>query len=516
MIKNVEYNLINHVPILYPQSCNKTMNIIYYPRYPIANADRLLHCFDKNRSHITLDNNSNFSFVKVHMNKSFKTLDHRVKAMYFYVITDDQQSYDVDFKNFNALLAWLRDDTNNHYVMVTTPVLKYKDTYYNISNDNNISIIEHSNEYLQDDHKMIKRLIQSNCYTLCDNYNIIISLYHKHILSRRLFILLTEKLNELKNFYYTPPKWLYYMNYHRILTACDFPILYLCMRPDMIDEEISTLYDMFMYKRQNIYLQTCYLKQILFTTFISSSYPMLTVKQIQMILGKNISEQLWFNTVNLPRQFSIFAEDSIYINDFYGLFATFAFKNCMWNYWLDNRHALISKLIVIYNDKQCILFDILCALFRLYNYGYEDINIRKKRVRSMWMDILTIADNKKKIIPSMLEHFIMLNQNISTPYIFLMDVFEQYDIDLHSKSMMIHYIHGKLLYNYTSLYNIMQSLNVQDSFYYFHKNVIKQRMYHILMCIYAKFGLFKTSNVSYNSTGHLLIAYLQANRKYLS
>jgi hypothetical protein len=514
MIKNVEYNLINHIPILYPQSHQDRMNIIYYPRYTIANADRLLHCFDDTKFNIIIDD-YRFKFVKVHINKTFKTLNNHVKAMYFYLIVDDEQSFDVDFENYNSTLEWLQNDVNNHYVMVTTPILKYKDIYYSISNNNNISIIEHTNECLQDDQKMIQCLIKENCYTLCDNYNIIISLYHKHILNRRLFIDLTKRLNQIKNFCYTPSKWLHFMNHHRILTACDFPILYLCMKPDMIDEDISTLYDMFMYKRQNIYLQTCYLKQILFTTFISSSYPSVTVKQIQMILGNNISEQLWFNTVNLPMQFSIYSEDSIYVNDFYGLFAAFTFKRCMWNYWSNNKHTLINKLMVLYSDKQCILFDILCALFRLYNYGYEDINISKKKVHIMWMDILSIADNKQEIIPCMLEHFIILNKNINIPYIFLMDVFNMYEIDLYTKKLFMHCCQGRLIYNHTNLYNIMQTLNDKDSFFYFHHNVIKYRMYYILMCIYAKFNLFSHSSGAHNIVGNIIISYLQLNKKYL-
>jgi hypothetical protein len=531
--KFVEYNMINNISILCPFSQNRLFsNLMFAPRYTIADADKILHCFDANKREFFIQN-APFRYVKVPLNKSFATLNNEVTALYFYVMVENTIDYDAfDFKNPLKVIRWLKTG-NNRFVLVTTPVLRYQNTLYTIANDNRLSVLEHKNNELQDDNRMLSKLIQGNCYTICDNYNIIISLYQKQLIDRDMFKTMIDLLNYMKSFDYTPDVWMQLLNQHRILSACDFPVLHLCTTPDLVcDEDILTLFhnDIFdTYRRNSVYMQASYKKQILFTSFISASYPCANVQFMKIIFGKNIADGLWFNMSSLPKEYWIFAKSSMFVNDFYGLFASFAYNDDMWCYWCENRIQLLSKLIS-YNSNNfvCILFDILCPLFRLYDVGYEGIKIKKRRIRLMWKDVLFQYKKdvrlSNEIISDIFKCLALLNNKIQVPYNFILDVYHIYDIDFGKNRIALYDSQSNKLvknvaYKQTSIYNILRQRVAQvypDSFHFFYNNVIKKRSKLILLYLYKKFGMLSTSDDNIHMlVGHLLVNYLRENMYYL-
>jgi hypothetical protein len=494
----VEYNLINSIPILYPNQ-NQHVNIQYAPRYIIADAYRILHCFDKGKKLVTIQN-TDFRFIRISLDISFQTCNNEIKALYYYIMVNNTIDFDgLDYKNYNKVLRWLRS-VDNHYVIVSTPILYYKHTYYSIANDNEINIIEHTANELMDDAKMLMKLVRNNCYTICDTFNIIIALFQQQCINKQQFIIFIKLHNQTRNFCYTHAVWLYLINHHRIFCAYDFPLLCLSTTPYLIDDSILMHYQI----NHNLYLQTCHNDNILFTTLISLSYPHTNINYLKLILG-NICDNLWFNTANL----SLSSKDSLIVNDFFALFATFVYKNCMWKFWCKNKNILLSKLLKSYNENNCLLFDILCPLFRLYIYGYEGIKIRKSRIRQIWLDVLHLVPIMKDI----LIQFIVLNK-IDIPYIFLMDVFRQNTVNFTIENIIT--FPNAVVKRY-SIYQLLDSRTSLDTVYYFHKNVLKKRILIALMCIYKKFGLFNNQQVTLESyqQGMIILNFLQNNRHYL-
>jgi len=230
-----------------------------------------------------------------------------------------------------------------------------------------------------------------------------------------------------------------------------------------------------------------------------------------MMIGNNIIDKIWFNYAHLPKQFWTYSQDCIFANDFFALFAVISKKNCLWKYWLANKDILLSKLIVSYSDKQCLVFDLLCPFFQLYKYGYEGISIKKHRIHKLWLDII----ERINICPDVLTHFMLLNHKINIPYIFLQDIYKYVDIDFGKPIMTL--CHNSIMKN-KSIYNLLTERTIQDNFYFFHKNVLKKRMIYIILSIYKRFGLFKdqwTDVYSYR-TGIIIMNYLQNNIYYLT
>jgi len=513
VVKYVEYNMINNIPILYPHKPN---NVLYAPRYTIADADKILHCFDKGKNTINI-HHTLFKYIRVSLGKSFKTLDG-VKALYYYVMVDNTIDFDgFDFTNSSAVLRWLRNNQNNHYVLVTTPVLQHKHTYYNVANDNDFKIIEHTANDLINDEKIFIKLLKNNCYTICDNYNIVISLYQKLHIDKSTFISIIKLLNHLKHFYYTPTVWMYLINNHRMLSACDIPMLHISLTPHLItndDTIVNTIEPNLRYLGyQNAYMQTCYKMNILFSTLISSSYPNTNLKFLKTILGENLCDVLWVSYTNLPKDYWVFAKESIFVNDLYGLFAAFVHKDDMWQYWCENKVLLLSNLKNKYKDSKHFLFDVLCPLFRLYNVGYEGITIKRNRVHSMWNDVLNQQDIHT-VITDVFQCLAPFGNFV--PYVFLLDVHQRFSINF-GQEMLIQYIYSnKIIYRLSTIYHMLNSRRVHDSFYYFHKNIIIKRGIYILMCLYKKFGLLSTSVTNPQlEAGRILINYFQDNMNYL-
>jgi hypothetical protein len=517
--------MINNIPILYPHKPN---NVLYAPRYTIADADKILHCFDKGKSTINI-HKTMFRYIRVSLDKNFKTLDD-VKALYYYVMVDNTIDFDgFDFTNSSSVLRWLRKHQSNHYILVTTPVLQNKYTYYNVANDNDFKIIEHTANDLINDEKIFIKLLKNNCYTICDNYNIVISLYQKLHIDKSTFVSIIKLLNHLKHFYYTPSVWMYLINNHRLLSACDIPMLHISLTPHLITDDntvLNTIEPNLRYLgNQNAYMQTCHKTNILFTTFISSSYPNTNLRFLKTILGENVSDVLWFNYTSLPKHYWMFAKESTFVNDLFGLFAAFVHKDDMWQYWCENKVVLLSNLKNQYRDSKHFLFDVLCPLFRLYNVGYEGITIKRKRVHYIWNDVLNQQDISASytVIADIFQCLAVLNTETCSvplgnyvPYVFLLDIHQKFSIDF-GKEMFIQNIHSnKIIYRLSTIYHMLNSRRVHDSFYYFHRNVLKKRGIYILMCIYKKFGLLRKSDANPKlEAGRILINYFQENMNYL-
>lgn len=502
---------------MYPRKNQVKYNLC--PRYTIADADKLLVCFgNKGVSELMMEN-WKFQYIKIDLNKKFKSVGNEIEALYCYIVMDFTSNYKnhpnhPNHQTFEDIITWLKNDVNNHYTLVTTPILKHKDIYYSIANDNNLSVVEHND--IEDDKIVIQTLINNNCFTICDNYNIVISLYQKKYISKKEFIKITKLLEQLKHFYYTPPIWLHYMNKHRILNACDFPILYLTQMPHMIDASIMELYDWVVCGHYHVYMQTYYRQDIIFTTCISHSYPYLNLGFLELILGKNVKDKLLINYTDIVDD-----SDNVLISpDLFGLLASFAYNNSMWKLWqIHNYHILTNLLTNIYHKNAFhFLTEMLVPLFKIYTDGFELINIKKNRIHQIWKDVLNVANSmNSKSIGAFLECYIISNRIIKIPYIFLLDVFTKYDIDLLKYKQIHININGKNICKYDCLYRILHDNNNHDSLFYFYRNVIKKRMIYILMCIYKKFKMYSKINTNKYDyiTGCILVGFLRENKNYL-
>jgi len=506
MNKYFEYNLINSIPIIYP--VDNQIKYSLCPRYTIADSKKILQCFNSHHraSEITLET-AKFKYIKYYINYSFQTMNNDIEALYCYIIVDSITDYNINYKKHKDLESWLKNDINDHYMFVTTPILKYKDIYYSIANDSDISVISHTLHELNEDEHMIQKLIKNNCYTICDNYNIVISLYHEKLLTKEQFCETTVLLEKLKNFYYTPMIWMYHMNNHRMLNACDFPVLYLLTKSDMVDKRILDLYDWnTAHKNCSIYMQNFYKHDILFTTMLSFTYPLLHTELIEHILGHNLAQNLWVGHVNIPYYFQLLGDNGIICSDFYGIFASFAYNNSLWKFWILEKFECIKRLKENYRQNAFyLLSDMLIPLFHLYTVGYESIKIKKCRIHQIWKDVINIIDTEKTIIPMIIENYMISKKIVKIPYVFLLDVYNNYNIDFVQ--------YRQIACKYTNLYKILNDNKSEDSLYYFHKNVLHKRVIYILICIYKKFH--KSTEQGYYTIGTILIEYLKNNRNYL-
>lgn len=512
--KCIEYNLINNIPIIYPNITKLKFN--FCPRYPIADADKILHCFDTNTADVFI-NNYKFKFIKIPINKS---INSEIEALHYYIIIDDNTNYKVNIQCPLEIYEWIEQSEDHHYVIVTTPVLRYDDILYNIANDNNISPIIHSEKEMLSDKLIVTKLIDKNCFTLCDNFNITTALYHKNLLDKSDYLNITYYLHKMKFSYYTSSKWLHIIHHHRLLNACDLPTMMLFTKPHLIDDDIYQLYENTIFDDDYIFLQTEHKKDILFTTMISSSYPYTNVKMMNYIFGKKWYENIWTNKRCLLKYYPEF-NDCLFINDTVGLFASFVHVKDMWNYWCDNKEQLIFHINHSLKGSKNILIQYFFSLFRLYNIGFEGITIKKSRIRDIWKDLLRYLNNKD-LITYIFDTVIIINNNINdaivAPYLFLVDVHQIYDLDYMSNRQMFISKSNEYIYKNTNLYTIISNNDIQNNISYFHKNILKKRMITVIMTIYKKFNMFSnstTTNQREYLIGSILINYLSHNKNFL-
>jgi hypothetical protein len=198
-------------------------------------------------------NDNEYIYVKVNINKKFKTFNNEISALYYYILIDAEDKYDNN--NFSI-------DKNN-FVLITTPVLKYKDVLYNIANDEKISIIKHEKNITND---IIVKLLLNKCYTICDNYNIIIALYQEKKISIKQFLNYIKSMSLKKNSYFTNSKWLEHIYNHGMMNICDFPYMQLMLTPNLFNNRISKSLRKINYFKSNIYNITN-LRSIVFIIF---------------------------------------------------------------------------------------------------------------------------------------------------------------------------------------------------------------------------------------------------------
>ena len=504
MCKYYEYNLINNIPVLHPENNN---TYYFCPRQDIATPDIILNIFKNIENNNISIRNKCFKYLKINLNKKYKTFNNNVEALFCYIIYDD-----INLKKFNSknIIKWLKNSNSDHNFIITCPVFIFKDTYYSISNNDNPSIINILNN---NDINNINLLLESNCFTICNNYNIIISLYQKNILNKKKFIKIIKIIKKL-NDYYTDTIWIYYMNTHKILNACDYPFLFLARTPHLIHKDILILFNNMTF--DEIYLQTNYNNTFIFTSLLSNSYPY-TTKQFLLDNGFSISNNLWTIPSLLNINYDIFDKSSIFIPDFYGFFATIVSTNSLWNYWNENYIVILNTFLKHFHyNNNYLIINILHNLFQLYNKGFEGRYIRKNRIRKIWINILNIIDLNKNILPNMCNLFIIKKYNFKNiPYIFLKNVYELYNIDIvEYKQYIINTSYSTCIYKNTSIYELLRNYKIKDNIYYFYNNIIKKKIIYILMCIYKKFKLYKNITDydanNYNK-GIILIEYFKNN-----
>lgn len=497
MDRAIEYNLINNIPILYPT--NQKQKIFYNPRYTIADSNKLLQCFNDNKIKIKYFEGQNLYYVKIPINKKFHTLNNEISALYCFLIVENNYEYDIEDFSYDTLIYWITN-RSNHYVIITTPILQYKDVYYSISNNNELTTVFFDEIELADNEMIINKFIQNNCFTICDNYNIIISLYHQNIITKYEFVELIHRLNDLKYMYYTNEFWLFQINNHRILNASDFPIIFLSLKPHMVDAKFINLFNWTYYDDDmyNIFMQTIYQDRILYTTIISASYPYINTNYLNIVLGDNCINKNFTNT------FSILGTRIKANNDYYGFFASVAKAKSMRKYWDIHKKYIVSNYFEN-NDNINIIIDIFVPLFCLYNNGYEDIKITKKIIHNIWNELLSMMDKNTRT--NCFETLCILNNRIhvKVPYIFIQDILNC--IDIFENKLILVNTRGFYVYKYTNLFKLIQNNDIL-----FAKKIIQKKIFQFLLCIYRKFQMFShNQSTDKYLVGKLIINYVTIN-----
>lgn len=486
-----EYNLINNIPIIYPNLNENILNISLYPRWNIATADKINKIFNKNnKKNISIDD-KDYMYIKVRINKKFKSLNDDIIALYYYILLDIYDDKSFDNNNFSI--------EKNNYILITTPLLKYKDILYNIANDEKVSIVRHDNNKTYD---ILSKILLNKCYTVCDNYNIIIALYQQKIIKIKEFLTLIKDINKKKKEYVTTSKWLEHIYNHRMINACDFPYMQLMVTPNLINNKIEKDLRVINFLNKYTYNITIYNNNILFSSNFSCSYPNILMNDMNNINPLKNSWKNYNPYNNIHRE-----KYEIYLNDFYGLFASICCKKRkLWYYWDKNKNSICEIFIENYNNnKELLLINILYNLFRLYEVGFEDVIIKYSKIRYIWEYVLfklNIGDaNLENIVNKLL-----LNSNSKIPYIFFKYLYEIYDLNFGKKKLYLIKSNNTFIYKKISLYNIIYVNNNINVKYF------ESRIQLILLCIYKKFGLFKNEKkVKYNNVGNLLIEYISNN-----
>jgi hypothetical protein len=515
-----EYNLINNIPIIHPEL---DIKLHFLPRQELVTPDIVLKIFDKKYDIIKIKDRD-FKYVKVDINKKYKTLNNEVECLYCYIIYDYKAIYDNIYYNIYDNIIEKYINNENNYFLITNPILKYKDKLYTINvNNNDIDIIYFDNNI--NDNIIINRLINNKLYTVCDNKILLISLYRKNIISKDNFKILiilnkNEKINR-----YVDKIWIYFLYNRKMMSICDYSYLYLSKSPSLIDKNIYKIF--IEYNLTNIYIQYNYKNNLLFTSSITNSYPNTTKNFIKNNVYY-IDCNMWINNANYINDY-INDNNSLYIPDYYGLYTSIISNNSFWNYWVKNKRDIIKGILYnLKNNKLLYLTDSLISLFKLYNIGYDGKYIRKGRVRELWLNILHIVDYNHKYINKIFEMYILNNKNYKKdmPYIFLLDIYDGLDICKNKPYIYINN-YNTSIYKITSLYNILKTSN-DIILHNFYKNNILNRKKYILTYIYKKFNMFDSHNEEnyeddinndikerYHIIGKCIINYLENNINYI-
>lgn len=520
-----EYNLINNIPIIHP---NLDIKVHFLPRQELVTPEIVLNIFNKKFNLIKIKD-VDFKYVKVNINKKYKTLNNEVEYLYCYIIYDYKSTYYDVYDNiydniYNKNINNYINDKNSNYFLITNPILKYKNKLYTINIiNNNIDILYIDNNI--NDNDIINKLIENKLYTVCDNNILLISLYRKYIISKDYFkILIILNKNE-KDKRYVDDIWLYFLHNKKIMSITDYPYLYLSKSPSLIDINIHTIFKE--YNLTNIYIQYNYNKKLLFTSSLTSSYPNTNKTFIKNNVCL-IETNMWINNINYINDF-IQDKITLFIPDYYGLYTSIISINSFWNYWIKNKRNIIKGILYnLKNNNLLFLTDTLITLFKLYTIGYDNKYIRKGRVRELWLNILHIVDYDHKLINKIIQMYILNNKNYKEmPYIFLLDIYDYLDIS-NNKIYILYNEYNTSIYKITSLYNILKT-STDVVLHNYYKNNIMNRNIYILTYIYKKFNMFENNintnqnddDISidiknkYHIIGHCLINYLENNITYL-
>lgn len=483
-----EYNLINNIPIIYPNLNENILNISLYPRWNIATDDKIIKIFNKNKKKISIDD-KDYLYIKIKINKKFKSLNNDITAIYYYILLDTED-------NFGNKIVSIE---KNNYILITTPLLKYKDILYNIANDGKVSIVRHDNNKTYD---ILSKILLNKCYTVCDNYNIIIALYQQKIIKIKQFLCFIKDIYIKKREYVTTSKWLEHIYNHRMINACDFPYMQLMVTPNLINNEIERELRVINFLDKYTYNITIYNNNILFSSNFSCSYPNIVMNDFNNInpLKKSWKNYNPYNNIHREKY-------ELYLNDFYGLFASICSnKRKIWYYWDKNKNSICEIFIENYNNnKELLLMNILYSLFRLYEVGFENTIIKYSKLRYIWNYALIKLNlgvsNLEKIVNKLL-----LNSKV--PYIFLKYIYENYDLNFGKNKIYLikSNNYNTFIYKNISLYDIIYiSDNINIKYFY-------NRIELIILCIYKKFGLFKNESiVNYNNVGNIITEYISNN-----
>ena len=510
MTQYIEYNLINNIPILYP--CRDKINFTYCPRYTIANSDNILKC-SQAKNHIEIYDDS-YKFIKVDVTKSFRTLNNEIVCLYCFVLIDSVNNYDFDFSSTHDVMKWLFDTEENHFILITTPVLKYKNTYYSIANNDKISIVSYNDIDIHNDNEIIKKMVDNDCYTICDNYNVIISLYQNDYLTKPCFKKICKLLEKRKFTYFITSHWFQLINKHRILNAYDFPILFLFDKPKHIDQDIFDVFDNHLFEDSYIYLHTLYQNNVIFSTILSNIKKCYNKDILNILLKNDLEYSFLINDKYISDLEKKHHDDNIKF-DFYGIFSLIITSNSIWKLWKSKENLMLQKISSVYDILiSNNILDLFCPLFHLYNKGLENTKIKRSRIRKLWISIIIFFDKDYDMI---FEHLIAASVKIDVPYMFLSDVLEYRQIDFSYKYRLFNE-KNILIQKYISLYDVFDSHEIKNNIYYFHHNVLKKRMLTKIVLLYKKFGMFiddKSMNNNYHTVGEIIISYIQNDKQLL-
>lgn len=495
----VEYNIINNIPVLYPKE--NFLRFDLCPRHTIADSEIIMKCFDNKKLKQITIGMKKFYYQRVEIPKTYKILDDKVRSLFCYMIIDSNSNYDVYFNYFD-LSNWIK---NNHHIMITTPLFVFDDkTYYTISNDNDLKIIFFEDEECDDD--VLKKMLEHQCYTLCDNFNIIISLFHQNLIKKECFIMLINELNDLKYQYYTEYHWIFYQNHHRILNACDVPLIHLSQKPHLIDFEILREFEWIIYNDEfkKIFLQTSYKNNLLYTTPISHSLLDLNTYYLKLLNQQDLLYYFCLKDVKCEHLIELNYEIDFVISDLFGFFVAVGHKNSMWKLWNTKVNTFVTKLLETHYVVFDLTYYVFYPLFRLYKYGYDGKNIRKNRIHKIWQDILKCLTQKK--VEDLLK-ILLVCDKIEVPYIFLIDIYTTYDFDFFKYENFLMKENKIMIFKRTHLYECFQRNN--DVFVNFHNRVLKKKLIEIIMCIYRKFDMFSNSpNTNKCHIGEIIINFM--------
>lgn len=500
----IEYNFINNIPIVSP--LNK-QNFVYCSRYTIVDASKIYLCFSKQTSHTIIINNVCFKYIKITIDKSYKTYNPSsiIKALHYYIVIPYNVEFNINVRNYDEIFEWLLTKTNDNIFIITTPVFQFQHVYYSIANNNIATIIRFCKKKIDDDEYIINQLIKQDCFTICDNNIIIIGLYHLHYLSSRQFIYLYESLKQTSLDKFTHDSLFFLMNRRKVVNICDFPIFFLLTNPYNITDDIHELYLKSFVETKYIYSQKRIQNNMIFSSLQSAMYPNISSRYIKHIyLNENIYLKYFGN---------------IYVSsDFYGMFTSIIKSKKIWEKWLIIQNNFMTDIFKVnqYN-KDFLLIDILYTLFYMYEHGYNDIKLKKKRIRIIWRIFLQRYNIIR--IQNMFELFIALHKRINIPYVFLLDIYQLHNINYSiSKPMLIEY-NSNFIYKKTSIYNVFNTIyDSKELLFIFKKQNFDDVIFNKILAIYERFDMFSNNKIKTNSlniVGELLIHYVKTNIELL-